>query len=125
VLAVLRLEGGPQVGVHEQPMALHTEAERTDEAVLAGLRDQVRTRHARAQAEGKIRDEESRFVHQFVMAQPHPATFALRMREAGTPSLRHAWLAITLAAGNPDRAVKLARDRTVNLYALLKRLPAE
>lgn len=124
VVAVVRFEGGPGLtpaADDEAPLGLHTEVERQDETVLAGLRDEARKKDAKAKAERQRVAEEQAAVFAFVKAQPDPAVFARRMREAGAQSLHHAALAITLAKGDAAKAVRLADQSIVELQAQARR----
>ena len=114
VRPIMRLEGGPEIGIATEgygmkPIALHTDVERFDAELLASLREQVMRQHILDEANAAQRTLESEVVFKFVRAQSDPKAFAARMRNAGASSLHHAWLAITLAAGDPARAVDLAR----------------
>jgi hypothetical protein len=120
LVPVVRFEGGPGLTTAtdgDEPLGLHTEAERQDETVLAGLREEVRKKDAKTKAERQRMAEEQAAVFAFVKAQPDPVVFARRMREAGAQSLHHAALAIALAKGDAAQALRLADRSIVELQA--------
>lgn len=103
-----------------RPHGLFTEAERQDETTLAALRTAARTRLVRERTEQARQDQEQSVVHAFVTAQPDPATFAARMRNAGARSCHHAFLAITLGDGDASRAIEQARRKPYQLETELR-----
>jgi hypothetical protein len=112
------------VNQQDTVLGLYTVAERADEPLMAELHqkaaDRIRENLVRAEREAAQRAT----VDAFVQAQPDPEAFCTQMRAAGAPSLHQAWLAITLADGDAQRAIALTRaerSQPGSLYQLEQR----
>lgn len=98
---------------------VYSSEEKSDNAVIAELRNRVRKRTDHVEKRRRQDQERSARVHTWVVAQPDPGAFASAMR-SWCPSLDKAYLALALADGNGPQALSYARQSLTALYKLAR-----